>query len=126
MSLILLFLAAYGITFGLMNDKVPFLTDRLKALRFRVETTDEESTTFFQRMLICPYCTGFHAGWMAWLLIRLSEHTGRLLSIENVVTAVAELVACAFASSAACYLLDTFAQYLEDASAAANRTAEDE
>jgi H+/Cl- antiporter ClcA len=126
MTFLLLLLAAYGITFGLMNQKVAFLTDWLKALRFRVETTDEESTTFFQRMLICPYCTGFHAGWLAWLLVRLPAHTGHLLNVENVVLAVTELIASAFAASAACYLLDTAAQYLEDASAAANRSNAEE
>lgn len=118
MDFVLLLLAAYGITFGLMNQKVPFLTDRLKALSFRVEKTDEESTTFFQRMLVCPYCTGFHAGWLAWLIFRFPEHAFQVFTAESLVRAVTELLACAFASSAACYLLDTFAQYLEDASAA--------
>ena len=117
MEFLLLLLAAYGITFGLMNQKVPFLTDRLKALSFRVEKTEEESTTFFQRMLVCPYCTGFHAGWLAWLLLRLPEHAFQVFTPESLVRAVTELLACAFASSAFCYLLDTAAQYLEDASA---------
>lgn len=117
MEFLLLLLAAYGITFGLMNQKVPFLTDRLKALSFRVEKTDEESTTFFQRMLVCPYCTGFHAGWLAWLLLRLPEHAFQVFTPESLVRAVTELLACAFASSAFCYLIDTAAQYLEDASA---------
>jgi hypothetical protein len=117
MEFLLLLLAAYGITFGLMNQKVPFLTDRLKAIRFRVETTDEESTTFFQRMLVCPYCTGFHAGWIAWMLCRLPEHAFQVFTPESLVRAVTELLACAFAASAVCYLLDTAAQYFEDASA---------
>jgi hypothetical protein len=117
MEFLLLLLAAYGITFGLMNQKAPFLTDRLKAFSFRVEKTEEESTTFFQRMLVCPYCTGFHAGWLAWLLIRLPEHAFQVFTPESLVRAVTELLACAFASSAFCYLLDTAAQYLEDASA---------
>jgi hypothetical protein len=117
MAFLLLLLAAYGITFGLMNQKVPFLTDRLKALHFRVVKTDEESTTFFQRMLVCPYCTGFHAGWIAWMLCRLPEHAFQVFTPESLVRAVTELLACAFAASAVCYLLDTAAQYFEDASA---------
>jgi hypothetical protein len=125
MEFLLLLLAAYGITFGLMNQKVPFLTDRLKAIRFRVETTDEESTTFFQRMLICPYCTGFHAGWIAWLLCRLPYHTFQSFSLQNVVLAATELIVCAFASSAACYLLDTAAQWAEDTASAASRSSDE-
>ena len=126
MAFLLLLLAAYGITFGLMNQKVAFLTDWLKALRFRVETTDEESTTFFQRMLICPYCTGFHAGWIAWLLVRFPMHANHLFTVENVVLALTELIASAFASSAGCYMLDTAAQWAEDTAAAASRFNSDE
>jgi hypothetical protein len=126
MAFLLLLLAAYGITFGLMNQKVPFLTDRLKALHFRVVKTDEESTTFFQRMLVCPYCTGFHAGWIAWMLCRLPEHAFQVFTPESLVRAVTELLACAFAASAACYLLDTAAQWAEDTAAAASRAGEDE
>ena len=118
MDFLLLLLAAYGITFGLMNQKVPGLTDRLKALSFRVEEKEGEKTTFFQRMLVCPYCTGFHAGWLAWLLIRLPDYASHSFSWERAVYALAECLGSAFASSAACYVLDTVAQYLEDASAA--------
>ena len=116
MEFLLLLLAAYGITFGLMNQKVPFLTDRLKALHFRVVKTDEESTTFFQRMLVCPYCTGFHAGWMAWLFVFLPQWASHTFSAERAVAALAECVAAAFASAAFCYLADTLAQLAEDAS----------
>jgi hypothetical protein len=126
MEFLLLLLAAYGITFGLMNQKVPVLTDRLKAIRFRVETTDEESTTFFQRMLVCPYCTGFHAGWLAWLIVRLPHHAFQVFTIESCVLAVTELIGSAFAASAACYLLDTAAQWAEDTAAAATRSGADE
>jgi hypothetical protein len=117
MDFLLLLLAAYGITFGLMNQKVPGLTDRLKALSILVEEKDGEKTTFFQRMLLCPYCTGFHAGWLAWLLIRLPDHSAHSFSWERLTYALAECFGSAFAASAACYLLDTAAQYLEDASA---------
>ena len=117
MDFVLLLLCAYGITFALMNQKAAWLTDRLKAVAFRVQKTDEESTTFFQRMLVCPFCTGFHAGWLAWLLTRLPEHASHSFSVERFIYALAECLGSAFASSAACYLLDTAAQYMEDASA---------
>jgi hypothetical protein len=117
MDFVLLLLCAYGITFALMNQKATWLTDRLKALPFRVEEKEDEKTTFFQRMLVCPFCTGFHAGWLAWLLTRLPEHAAHSFSVDRLVYALAECLGSAFASSAACYLLDTAAQYFEDASA---------
>lgn len=112
MDFVLLLLAAYGLTFGLMNAKIAWLTERLKRREF------------FAKMLVCPYCTGFHAGWFFWLLIRFPLHYKHLSTFENIGTGLAEMIATAFASSAVCYLLDTFAQYLEDASAAA--ASEDE
>ena len=42
---------AYGICFGFQN-KVPFL--------YKLPLLD--------RMLPCTYCTGTHAGWIAWLM----------------------------------------------------------
>lgn len=117
MDFLLLFLAAYGLTFGLMNNKARFLTDRLKLLRFRVRKADDGTeTTFFQRMLVCPYCTGFHAGWMAWLLVRLPGYADATFAWERVATAGAEWVASALAAAAFCYLADTAAQLAEDAS----------
>jgi hypothetical protein len=116
MDFVLLFLMAFGLTFGLQNNKARFLTDRLKTLRFRVRTDDEGTeTTFFQRMLVCPYCTGFHAGWIAWLAVRLPVY-GAPFDAAAAATAIAECVASAFAAAAFCYLADTLAQVAEDAS----------
>jgi hypothetical protein len=126
MQFLLLLLAAYGITFGLMNQKVAFLTNRLKALSFGTEEKEGEKTTFFQRMLVCPYCTGFHAGWIAWLLVRLPDHINRVITPVATWRAVTELIASAFAASVFCYLVDTAAQYIEDASAALANGDEEE
>ena len=72
MSTFLLLIAAYGVCFGLMNEKVAILNRVLYALPlFR-----REDGNFFRRMFRCSYCTGFHAGWMVWLLGR----TPRLLA----------------------------------------------
>lgn len=118
MDFVLLFLMAFGITFGLQNNKVRFLTDRLKTLRFRVKPEEDGTeTTFFQRMLVCPYCTGFHAGWLAWLAIRLPVYAVHTATVERWIIAAAELVGSALAAAAVCYLLDTAAQLAEDASA---------
>ena len=117
MYFVLLFLMAFGLTFGLQNNKARFLTDRLKALRFRVKTDEDGAeTTFFQRMLVCPYCTGFHAGWIAWLFVMLPERAAHTFLVERVAAGVAECIAAAFASAAFCYLADTLAQLAEDAS----------
>ena len=59
--LVISLLACYGITFGLMNDKVKFLTDLFQALPV---LRDEDGKNIFGRMLSCSYCTGFHAGGM--------------------------------------------------------------
>ena len=121
---LLLFAASYGLCFGLMNGKAKFLTSFLIRLQILVKGEDEEKTTFFMRMFTCPYCTGFHTGWIAWLLIRLSHHVSANSSISQMIT---EVLATAFASASLCYLLDTGAQAMEDvARAATNATTKDE
>ena len=56
-NLLVLLVGAYSITFGLQNDKVLFLTNLLRKV------------PLLDRMLNCGYCTGFHAGWVSWLLL---------------------------------------------------------
>ena len=46
----------YAIAFGLQN-KVDFLRGK---------------SAFTDRLLSCIYCTGFHAGWLSWLLLHAS------------------------------------------------------
>lgn len=92
-------LAAFGLCFGLMNDKLPGVA----WVRAR--------WAFADRMLECAFCTGFHCGWLVWGLGVLT-HTEMPPSF---VGSVAEAARWALASSATCYLLDTFAQWLEKA-----------
>lgn len=107
MTVLILLLAAYGACFGLMNDKAKWLTDLAKRLPlFR----DDEGQTLFARMLHCPYCTGFHTGWMIWLVGVLPEH---LLAGTLDASLVGSGVAFAFASSAFCYGADTVIQWFE-------------
>lgn len=107
MALWTLLLASYGLCFGLMNDKTKMLTDLLKRLPvFR----DEDGENWFERMLRCPYCVGFHTGWMVWVLGVLPSLVlaGTLEPSHG-----GEVVAFAFASSAFCYAVDTIIQWFE-------------
>ena len=93
--MLLTLIVAYGITFGLMNDKAWFLTEWLR-------TVD-----FFDRMLGCAFCTGFHAGWVALLL------TQPYVFQTSWLFATQEVFAHGFASAAFCYALDTVLRRLE-------------
>lgn len=85
-------LFAFGLCFGLQN--------KVEALR---------KVPFFDRMLSCSYCTGFHAGWIAWVLSR------PFYGVEASVPSIAPVLAWAFASSAFCYLVDAASQAVERA-----------
>ena len=52
-------LLAYGVAFGAMNKLPDWIYSRLPA--------------FGLRLLACPYCAGFHTGWMAYLAISHEE-----------------------------------------------------
>jgi hypothetical protein len=125
MDFVLLFLVAYGITFGLMNRKLPGFSEWLIAKPWRMEGEEGDKTTFFGRMLVCPYCTGFHAGWLAWLLVRLPIYAERSFGSELLLLGILEAISAAFAASAFCYVIDTAAQWLEDSSAAAREDADE-
>lgn len=92
------FLAAYGIVFGLMQKKAAIMTEPLKRW------------PFFAALLTCPYCLGFHAGWMVWVLGRLPVHysanTGWWMMID-------EAVLYAFGGAAFCYIVDVAAARIE-------------
>lgn len=81
---------AYGICFGLMN-KVDF----------------PRKVQFFDRMLSCSYCTGFHTGWIVWVLTQV-------LCEAPITPSSAILALCwAFASAAFCYSADSVLQLVE-------------
>jgi len=83
-------LLAYGLAFGLMN--------KVEALR---------KVAFFDRMLSCSYCTGFHAGWLAWVLTRTVH--GLPHTAQDALTPIL----WAFSSSAFCFLVDAASQAVE-------------
>jgi hypothetical protein len=107
MTMLTLLLAAYGVAFGLMNDKAKALTSLAKRLPlFR----DEDGDNLFARMFGCAYCTGFHTGWLVWCVAVLPEHVAAGTLEPSLVGGV---VSFAFASSAFCYGMDTALQWLE-------------
>lgn len=85
--MLLILLAAAGITFGLQHKAV-FLHKRLDIL---------------DRMLKCTYCTGFHGGWIAYVI----AHTPQVNPQDALLYA--------FASAIFSYALDEAVKYLEEA-----------
>ena len=106
MHFLLFLLAAYGLCFGLMNEKVPFFPLLKRIPLF----PDSEGNTFFARMFDCPYCTGFHTGWVIWLIKSLPDF---LDGKFDPVSFVPELLFFGFASSAFCYIADTLVILIE-------------
>lgn len=88
MSTIVLLLAAAGITFGLQH-KIPFIHKKFSLL---------------DSMLKCTYCTGFHAGWIAYILAVAPQVSPQ------------EALLYAFASAIFSYALDESVKFLEEES----------
>lgn len=97
-------LLAYGLCFGLQN-KLPFLYSK-------GYLATGEPHRFLDRLLYCTYCTGFHCGWITWLIAWGVEGTtyprGEPLSIPF------SVLAFAFASAAFCYVVDAVVKWAED------------
>lgn len=85
-------LVAYAVCFGIQH-KTPFLQERFILL---------------DRLLVCTYCTGFHAGWitrlLAWQAMPLPKDYPAL---------AAELITWALASAAFCYVVDAAVKWFE-------------
>lgn len=95
----LLLLASYGLCFGLMNEKVPLLNRML--YRIPAMRDDAHGTNLFSRMFDCAYCTGFHTGWVVWVV----ASWGSPVPVD--------ILLFALASSAFCYMLDTLLRWFE-------------
>lgn len=94
---ILHLLAAYGLCFGLMQDKVPLLTESLRRLPL--------VGGFFTRLLDCAYCTGFHCGWVVFLLEEFRTGTKPTWYVD--------MILFSFASATFCYMADVGMLWLE-------------
>ncbi len=84
--LLIILLAAAGITFGLQH-KLPFLHNKLGIL---------------DSMLKCTFCTGFHGGWLAYLMYSLPNPS------------IQEALLFSFAGAIFSYALDEYIKYLEE------------
>ena len=91
-DLLLMLMATYGLCFAIQH-KLTFLHKRID---------------FFDRMFACTYCTGFHCGWIMYLLMLVGENFD-LFELPYII------MFC-FASSVFCYTLDEFIKYLESKS----------
>lgn len=84
---ILILLAAAGITFGLQH-KIPFI---------------HKKASLLDSMLKCTYCTGFHGGWVAYIIATAPQ------------VKLQDALLYAFASAIFSYALDETVKYLEEA-----------
>ena len=87
MELFIMLLTASGVCFG-MQHKVKWLHGK---------------TDFTDSLLACTYCSGFHAGWISYLLWSLPKFNAQ------------HMIGIALASAMFCYALDEFTKYLEEA-----------
>lgn len=102
-------LAVYGLAFGFQQKIGPVV---FRAARIPRETWGQREAAagrawpirFFYAMAVCPYCTGFHAGWAGWLVFDVLPRASAMASAA---------VTWALAGAAACYLFDAAAKRLE-------------
>ncbi len=88
MEIFIILLAAAGITFGFQH-KLVFIHKKLSIV---------------DSLLKCTYCTGFHSGWIAYLIAKAPELVPQ------------EMLLFAFASAIFSYALDELVKYFEEAS----------
>ena len=96
---ILTLFCMYGIMFTLKEAQLPGLVQVRKFLyRFG----------FFHKLLSCSFCTGFHAGWLTYLLL---NHN--LFAMQPWIDSACYILIYSFVSATFCYLLDTIIVKLE-------------
>lgn len=94
-DLFLFIFATYGITFGLKDSKL-----FSKPRNFLAERYD-----FFLSLFQCPYCVGFHAGYLAFFLVGTYPSSS--------VPLLCRVLAHAFAGSCVAGLLEALLLRLE-------------
>lgn len=93
-------LASYALCFSLMQGKLAWVTKPLRRIRF------------FDLLFSCPFCTGFHTGWLIWIVAAWTG-AGWDVSEHTVVGNVGHLLLFSLASAAFCYLADIVAAKME-------------
>lgn len=96
MEIFLTVFLMYGLTFGMKDAKL------LRVPRAWVT----QKSHFLAELLSCAYCTGFHSGWISFLIL----HTGGL---AEVLPFWWGLSVYALAGAAVSYVIDTVMVYLE-------------
>ena len=91
MEMIKFVLTSYGITFFLQHKAYPLLSKE----------------PLLKEMLECTFCTGFHGGWIAFLLLSKQQH---VLNAEF----VAQIISWGFAGASAAYIVDTIISKIEE------------
>jgi hypothetical protein len=81
----------YGIMFALKDAKLPGLKHARDQLM---------KIGFFHEMLSCSFCTGFHAGWLTFLL-------------EHRAVSLCDMLLYGFVGASFCYITDTIVLKLE-------------
>lgn len=128
MIYLLALLLAYGLCFGALQ-KVAMLPPLIKLRTLGQEIEEREVVEkgevvatsdskvkaavrwLFDGLFTCPYCVGFHCGWMSWLLIREAEGTQLLWTEGHPV--LLSVLAWSLISAGFCYVVDMLAMYLE-------------
>ena len=101
-------LLSYGLCFGAIN-KVGVLLPNMLPLE-----GVSAGRKFLDTLFTCPYCMGFHTGWMSWLLIWKTTDI-RLLCIESPDPLQWLAILCwCLISAVFCYGADVLTVYLEE------------
>lgn len=101
MATLFYLLLAYGLSFGFQN-KLPFLYSEA----YRESGVPQR---FLDQLLHCTYCTGFHTGWMTWLLAWGIEGEPPTMGLSIPFS----VLGWSFASAGFCYVLDALVRWVE-------------
>jgi hypothetical protein len=90
----------YGIMFTLRSAQLPILLD--------IRNWLTKKSGFFNKLLSCSFCTGFHAGWITYLLVNPN-----FLAYFPFVSNIWGMAVYSFVSASFCYLLDAIIVKIE-------------
>ena len=90
MEILKFILCVYGITFFLQHKAYPILS----------------KNAFLKSMLECTFCTGFHGGWMTYVL---TAHS----SVDVNLATIFSLVSFGFVGASSAYILDAIVSKIE-------------